>query len=310
LQWREANFSLSDSDSCSRRIRSAYRVAFDILHALSKSVVSELSKLPREPRLFEVDNLDGANNENPLHPISIEPQWNMVSEEILRICSSSAKGVWLSYFNIFVLTHNAIDECLPELTEAVTAIFRKHNLKLPQLYRFPVILTEDMFRALLCSCHLGNAFLYYDCFYNKTLCKGNMDSYHVIEPPQSVLFNMAREALSIQSINIRQSDKRMLNIHGLFRMILKTLRLKVFFCVEKIIVPYERVFDYYVHAFPEDAKWMLCLKHDTQGNRDLGAQKKEELFNRYYPKIRSLIDGMSWVFDPGLTLERLHRDRP
>jgi hypothetical protein len=310
LRWREANFSLSDSDACSRLIRNAYSVAFDILHALSECIVSEVSKLDRILRLFEVENLEGAAKENPLHPISIEPQWNIVSEEILQQCSLNLRGVWLSYFNLFVLTDNAIGSRLHEVVDLLAAIFRKHNLLFPEHYSFPAIITEDMFRALLYSCYVVNPYLYYDylnsdMFYlcNNTMCK-------VMEPPHQLVFIMAREALIIQTKYIRQKDTVILNISRWYRNVLKLLRLKIFFCLGKILVPYENVFDYYVYAFPEDSNWMLSLKHSAEANRDFGGQKREDLLIHYYPKVRSLMDSMSWVFDSALIPERLHRDRP
>ena len=162
LHWRDANFSLSDPAACSGRIRSAYSMAFDILNVLSESINSELSKLDGTQRLYEVKSLKEASKENVLHPVFIEPKWAIVAEDILKKCSANVKGVWLAYFHFTIITDNAIGDCLHEVTDAAAAIFRKYRLTSPDHYSFPVIITEDMLRALLCSCYMANPYLYYD----------------------------------------------------------------------------------------------------------------------------------------------------
>jgi hypothetical protein len=310
LRWREANFSLSDSHACRERIRNAYSVAFGVLGALSESIVSEVSKLDGSPRWFEVRNLKEGADENLLHPVSIEPKWTIVAKEILQECSPEVTGVWLSYFYFFIVADNAMGSRLHKVIDAASAIFRKYNLTFPDYYRFPVIVTEHMFKSLLCSCYTLNPHLYYDCIYADSCLIVSERMCSIAEPPHLLLFSMAREAISIQAISIRQDYSSTLDMFRLYRSILKILRLKLFISHGKIVVPHEKVFDYYNHSFPEDASWIIELKLHSEQIRDAGSWKREDTCIHYYPKMRSLIDSMGWVFDSALTAERLYRDRP
>jgi hypothetical protein len=295
-RWRDRNFSLSDaSGGC---IRSAYSMALDILNVLSKSINSEVSKLDGTQRFYEVKNLKEAGKENVLHPVFIEPKWTIVAEDILKRSSSNVKGVWLAYFYFIIITNNAIGRRLHEITDVAAAVFRRHRLTIPDHYSFPLVVTEDMLRALLFSCYTVNPFLYYDFMSEDRYLVGTniMDSLR--EPSHSLLFLMAKEALSIHPILIRQNFANKPNSMRLYRNALKLLRLKILLFLRKIIVPHEKVFDYYREVFPEEAGWIIELKQDSEQIRDAGRREREDIFIRYYPKIRSLIDSMGWVFNP------------
>jgi hypothetical protein len=309
LRWREVNFSLSDAEACIDRIRNAYSVAFDILNALSESIVSGVTKLDGTLRLFEVEKLEDAAKENFLHPVSIEPKWTIVSEEIRREYSPNVTGVWLSHFYFFIITDNAIGSRLHKVADTTSAIFKKYNLTSPDYYRIPVIITENMLRALLCSCYTLNPYLYYDCIYSDTYINFT-NMWSITEPPHQLLFAMAREALSIQAISIRQDYTIIPDMFRLYRSILKILRLKVFISFGKVIVPHERVFDYYKYSYSKEAGWIDVLKHYSEQSLDAVKVKREGPLIDYYPKIRSLIDSMDCVFDSALTPDRFYWDKP
>jgi hypothetical protein len=227
----------------------------------------------------------------------------------LKRCSPNVKGVWLAYFNFIIITDNTIGNGLHEVTDTAFAVFRKHRLTSPDHYSCPLIMTEDMLRSLLCSCYTVNPFLYYDFICEDRYIMGTPIMDRLTEPSHSLLFLMARGALSIHPILIRQDFENKPNSMRLYRNVLKILRLNLLLFLRKIIVPHEQMFDYYKERFPEEAGWILLLKQDSEQSRDAGSRKREDMFIRYYPKIRSLIDSMSWVFNSSFTPERLRRDK-
>jgi hypothetical protein len=310
LSWRDTNFSLSNSDTCSGLIRSAYSMAFHILNGLSESINSEVSKLDETQGMYEVKNLEDATKENLLHPVSIEPKWTLVSEDILKRCSPNVKGVWLAYFHFIIVTDNAIGNRLHEVTEIATSILRQYRLKSPDYYRFPAIITEDMLRALLCSCYTVNPFLFYDFLSEDRHFRVKNIIGRLTGPPHCLLWAMARDALSIQPSYIRQNFANQPDSMRLYRNVLKIIRLRIFFSLRKIILPHEQVLDYYKESFPEDAGWIIELKQDSEQNRDAWSTTGQDIFIRYYPKVRALIDSMAWVFNSTLTPERLRTDIP
>jgi len=301
LVWRDANFSLSNSAACNRRIRSAYSMAFDILNVLSKSINSELSKLDGAQRLYEARSLKEGSKENVLHPVFIEPKWAIVAEDILKDCSPNVKGVWLAYFHFTIITDNAIEKHLHEVTDAAATIYRDYSLTSPDYYRCPMVITEDMLRALLYSCYTDNPFLYYDCSSEDEYIREKTIMDKIFEPPHGLIFCIARSALSIQPSLIRQNFSNRSQSIRLYRNLLKILRLKIFFVLREIIVPHEQVFDYYKEVFPKDAGWVCELKQDSEQIQNSWSSKRQDVLIRYYPKIRLLIDSMGWVFNSTLS---------
>jgi len=229
LSWRDANFSLSNPDACSRLIRSAHFMAFAILNGLSESINSEVSKLDGAQGWYEVKSLEDATKENLLHPVSIEPKWTVVAEDIVKGCSPKVRGVWLAYFYFIIVTDNAIGSGLHEVTDTATSIFRQYRLRSPEYYRFPVIITESMLRALLCSCYTANPFLFFDFVSEDRYLIGTNITDQFTGPPHCLLWAMARDALSIQPSYIRQNFANQPDSMRLYRNVLKLIRLNIFF---------------------------------------------------------------------------------
>ena len=268
---------------------------------MAESINSELSKLDVTQRLYEVRSLKEAKKDNVLHPVFIEPKWTSVAEDILKRCSPNVKGVWLAYFHFTIITDNAIEKHLHEVTDAAATIYRDYNLTSPDYYRCPMVITEDMLRALLYSCYTDNPFLYYDCSSEDEYIREKTIMEKIFEPPHGLIFCIARSALSIQPSLIRQNFSNRSQSIRLYRNLLKILRLKIFFVLREIIVPHEQVFDYYKEVFPKDAGWVCELKQDSEQIQNSWSSKRQDVLIRYYPKIRLLIDSMGWVFNSTLS---------
>jgi hypothetical protein len=303
LRWRAVNFSLSDPNECKKHIQGAHYLAFDILNRLSEFIVSEVSQLDGTMRLFEVMDLKDSVKENRLHPVFIEPRWRDVSEDVLDTCYAEVTGVWLSYFCFFIITRNAIGRGLQKVIEAASSIFRKHNLTSPDHYKFPLIITENSFKALLWSCYTDNPYIYYDCLRDDGHLKVSSTLNGFKEPPHQLVFAMAREALSIQAIAIRRSITATHNRARLYRSVLRILRLKLFFTLKQVVLPYEEVPDYYKSCYPEDAGWIAALRHYSEQGEDAVRLTDVGSVAEYYTRMRSLLDSMSWVFDSAPTPE-------
>lgn len=272
-------------------IKSFYIVLTSI-NTLGRLINKEISEISEAPPLFETLYISDEHQSDtpPSYPNKVSL---IYYQKLVEDGRGVVKAVWPTYYHIFMIIENDIDEReLEEVIYRINSIIRSCQIDI-QKTRLPMLISIDMLRPLLYSCYLNNPFRYYD-FLNEKVYSNNPNLKDEInEPPSFLLIAMAKEVLSHTLVNARKDIKRMKDSYEIYRLALTAVRLKIFFNLQKIIIPLSGVYDFYNQTYPNESDWIKSLKEECLTNSITGKANLERLFYRYYIKIKTILDSVA-----------------
>ena len=251
---------------------------------------------------FEVRTGGHEHQRDTLRSNGVDAPWRETTADILDRAGSALLAVWPSYYHLYLVVDDGADRQalteIAELTEAVLnerqkSLFTRSRRERPVLRCRPMPLPQVALKPLLYSSYLNKPFKYFDFIHEHVSARSADFKDRVGRPPDMLILEMAREALAHLALTIRMDPGRLESSDQVYRMFLRVLEVALFLERHIIVVPLAGTADVFKTEYGGECAWLERLERDCLPDPANGDQHAEQIFYRYYPHVKPILDRLA-----------------